>query len=72
MRGLLFFPERDAMPAGSKVAKAESALKSGAKKKGLHGKRADAYIYGTLNNIGLMHGNKTTARGASKAKTVLS
>ena len=60
------------MPAGSKVAKAEEGLKASARKKGLSGKRADAYTYGTLNKIGLMHGNKTTARGRAKAKTVMS
>ena len=59
------------MPAGTKVAKAEKALKSGARKKGLHGKKADAYVYGTLNNMGMMHGNKATAKGLAKAKTVL-
>jgi hypothetical protein len=56
------------MPAGSKVAKAEIALKSEARKKGLKGERADAYVYGTLNKIGLKRGNKTTARGRSPAK----
>lgn len=60
------------MPAGSKVAKAESALKKSAAKKGYKGRRADAYVYGTLNNIGLMHGNKPTKKGASKVRTVLS
>ena len=60
------------MPAGTKVAKAEAALKAGAKKKGLSGKRADAYTYGTLNNMGLMHGNKATRKGLAKARTVLS
>ena len=56
------------MPRGTKVAKAEKALVSSADSKGLSGKRADAYVYGTLNNIGLKKGNKTTARGAMKAK----
>lgn len=56
------------MPAGTKVAKAESALKAGARKKGYRGRRADAYVYGALNNMGLMHGNKATRRG----RTVLS
>ena len=56
------------MPAGSKVAKAERALKSAARKKGLTGERADAFVYGTLNNIGLKRGNKTTRRGAGPAK----
>jgi hypothetical protein len=49
------------------VAVAEEALAKGAKKKGLSGRRADAYIYGTLNKIGLKHGNKTTKRGMKTA-----
>ena len=55
------------MPAGTKVAKAEAALKAAASQKGLKGKRADAYVYGTLNNIGLKSGNKTTKRGLKPA-----
>ena len=58
------------MPAGSKVDKAEKALDASAKKYHMKGKRADAYIYGTLNKLGLMRGNKATAAG--KAKTVMS
>ena len=60
------------MPAGSKVAKAEDALKASAKKRGLKGRRADAYVYGTLNRVGLMHGSQPTARGMKPAKTVMS
>ena len=56
------------MPKGTKVAKAERALKAAARKKGLTGARAGRYIYGTLNKIKLMKGNKVTRRGASKAK----
>jgi hypothetical protein len=56
------------MPKGTKVAKAERALKAAARKKGLTGARAGSYIYGTLNNLGLKRGSKTTRRGASKAK----
>lgn len=55
------------MPAGSKVAKAEAALKAGAKKKGLSGRKAGAYVFGTLNNLGLMHGNQPTKRGLKTA-----
>jgi hypothetical protein len=54
------------MPRGTKVAKAEAALKSSAVKRGLSGERADRYIYGTLNKLGLKSGNKTTPRGAAK------
>lgn len=32
------------------------------------GKAADAKVYGTLNRVGLMRGNKTTAKGARAAK----
>ena len=56
------------MPRGTKVAKAERALKAGARKKGLTGARADRYVFGTLNKIGLKKGSKTTRRGASRAK----
>jgi hypothetical protein len=56
------------MPKGTKVAKAERALKAGARKKGLTGERADRYVYGTLQRIGLLRGNKVTRRGASRAK----
>jgi len=55
------------MPRGSKVAKAERALKRAAKAKGLSGARAGAYVYGTLNNLGLKKGSKTTKRGRSPA-----
>lgn len=51
------------MPAGTKIAKTETALKAEAKKKGLKGEHAQHYIYGTLNNIGMMHGNKATKKG---------
>lgn len=55
------------MPQGTKVAVAEKAIAKGAAKKGLKGKRRDAYIYGTLNKIGLKQGNKTTKRGMMTA-----
>lgn len=59
------------MPAGSVVEKAESRLKSEAKERGYSGKRANAYTFGTLNRLGYMRGNKTTKKGAAKAKTVM-
>ena len=51
----------DAMPKGSAVADVESKLKKeyGSNKKA---------VYGTLNKIGLMRGNKPTAKGLKKAK----
>jgi hypothetical protein len=36
-----------------------------AKKNGFTGKRADRYVYGSMNNIGAMRGNKETAKGAA-------
>lgn len=53
---------------GTKVYVAEKALEKSAAKRGLTGRAAAAYEYGTLNKIGLKRGNKTTPRGASKAK----
>ena len=31
------------------------------------GKKADAYVYGTLNRIGLMRGNRVTSKGTKTA-----
>lgn len=59
------------MPAGTKVAKAEAALKASAKKKGFKGKRAGKYVYGALNNMGMKHGAKTTAMGMQRVRTAL-
>ena len=44
------------MPKGSKVEDVEKKLKS------RYGKN-DSAVYGTLNKIGLMHGNKPTEKG---------
>ena len=41
----------------------EDALAKGAAKKGLKGKRRNAYIYGAMNNLGAMRGSKITAKG---------
>lgn len=41
----------------------EDKLASEARSKGMRGKRVARYIYGTLNNRGLMRGNKETAKG---------
>lgn len=48
------------MPKGSAVADVESKLKSE------YGNN-DHAVYGTLNKIGLMHGNKPTAKGLKPA-----
>lgn len=36
----------------------ENKLKKQARKKGLKGKRANAYVYGTMNKLGMMKGRK--------------
>ena len=41
----------------------EDRLKAEAAKKGLSGRHADAYVFGTMNHIGAMHGNRETAKG---------
>ena len=62
------------MPKGTKsgrktaAADVEEKLEAGARKRGLTGRRADAYEFGTLNKIGLKRGSKTTAKGMRPAK----
>lgn len=41
----------------------ENKLKAEARKKGLGKERAGAYVYGTMNKMGMMKGSKTTAKG---------
>ena len=41
----------------------EDALRKSAAKHGYTGDRADAYVFGTMNNLGAMKGNKETAHG---------
>jgi hypothetical protein len=41
----------------------EAKLKKSAAKKGFSGERADRYVYGAMNNMGAMRGNKETAKG---------
>lgn len=45
----------------------EDRLKAEAAKKGKTGKAADRYVYGTMNNMGAMRGNKETAKGRRMA-----
>lgn len=40
----------------------ERKLEKQATKKGLKGKRKDAYVYGTMNKMGMMNDNKPTKR----------
>jgi hypothetical protein len=61
-------PRRTANGAKTAVADVEDKLKAEASKKGLTGRAAAAYTFGTLNRIGLKRGNKTTAKGARAAK----
>lgn len=42
----------------------EDKLRAQARKEGKKGKAADRYVYGAMNNMGAMHGNKETAKGA--------
>lgn len=42
----------------------EKKLKSGARKRGLRGRAAKRYVYGAMNNMGAMRGNRETQRGA--------
>lgn len=39
-------------------------LKSEAAKKGLSGRAAARYVYGAMNDMGAMHGNRETGKGA--------
>lgn len=45
----------------------ESRLKKEAARKGFSGKRAARYVYGAMNNMGAMRGNKETRKGARMA-----
>lgn len=49
------------MPKGSAVADVEAALKA------RYGSN-DHAVFGTLNKIGLMHGNKPTKKGLKKSR----
>jgi len=46
----------------------ESRLKKAAAKKGFSGDKADHYVYGALNNQGVMKGSKETAKGKKMQK----
>jgi len=43
----------------------EKKLKAEATKKGMTGRKADQYVYGAMNDMGAMRGNKETAKGAA-------
>lgn len=46
----------------------EKALAKSASKKGKTGTAADRYVYGAMNNLGAMRGNRETAKGRAMAK----
>jgi hypothetical protein len=46
----------------------EDQLRAAAKKAGKSGDAADRYVYGAMNNMGAMHGNKETAKGRAMEK----
>ena len=46
----------------------EARLKKAAADKGFSGKRADRYVYGTMNNLGAMRGSKETTKGKRMQK----
>jgi len=46
----------------------EAKLKKAAADKGFTGKKRDAYVYGTENEIGVMRGNKETPKGKRMEK----
>lgn len=46
----------------------EKKLQAQAKKKGKKGKAADRYVFGALNNMGAMKGNKETKKGKRMVK----
>lgn len=41
----------------------ETALAKEAAKRGLTGRQKDNYVWGGMNNIGAVHGNKITPKG---------
>ena len=47
----------------------ENKLRAEGRKKGLTGKKLDAYVYGTMNKLGLMKGNKEVKKPKRKSKT---
>jgi len=46
----------------------EKRLKQEAASRGFEGRKADAYVYGTMNNLGAMRGNKETPKGRAMEK----
>lgn len=53
---------------GNVPAFLEKLLKKSAAKKGFSGKRANKYVFGAMNNLGAVRGNKITPKGARMQK----
>lgn len=51
------------MPAGSQLAAVEQHIMSSERARGVKGKKLKRMVYGHLNVMGLMHGNKPTKAG---------
>ena len=56
------------MPKGSKVDEMEKKMRAELRRRGITGEQADRMIYGKMNNAGMMHGNKATAKGKARAR----
>lgn len=48
----------------------ENKLRREAMRRRLKGKKADSYVYGTMNKMGLMHGNKADYSQTSKKEAM--
>lgn len=48
--------------------KEEEALRREGRKRGYTGRRLDRFVYGTMNNQGVMHGNKVVKGAHHKKK----
>ena len=46
----------------------ENVLEKEATKKGMRGKQAKRYVFGAMNNMGAVRGNKITAKGRAMQK----
>lgn len=60
-----FWPEKEEAILPRQL---EMKLMREGRKKGYKGKRLASYVYGTMNKIGAMHGNKAVPGWAAKHK----
>lgn len=56
------------MPKDSKTGRMEAHLKAAARKKGLKGKRAAAFVYGTMRKAGWKPGGKIRKKRRKKKR----